>query len=121
MALAGLDTFAREALEKTAAPALPLRAYTGTYANEYVGAIEVVEQDGGLVLWMGSPQHSLPLSHFDRDIFTQVAFPEPPAPPAGVHFAIGPDGTARAVALDIFNDPISGTGQGTLTRVPPTR
>jgi CubicO group peptidase (beta-lactamase class C family) len=97
--------------------ALPLSAYVGTYTNDYAGPIEIVEQGGGLVLLLGPQRKPLPLRHFDRDIFTHEAAPEPPAPRAGVSFLVGPDGTAQSVLLDVFND----SGQGAFTRVPAAR
>jgi CubicO group peptidase (beta-lactamase class C family) len=98
-------------------PAMPLSAYVGTYTNDYFGAIEIVEQDGGLVLQMGPQKKPFPLRHFDRDIFTQEMFPEPPAPRSGVFFSVGADRTAQAVLLEAYND----DDQGTFTRVPPAR
>jgi hypothetical protein len=95
-------------------PALPASAYTGTYANDYLGTVEIVEREGGLVLLIGPQQRPYPLQHFDRDVFTQQAYSEPPAPRSGVTFSVGPDGTAQSVVLEYFND----AGQGTLTRVP---
>jgi CubicO group peptidase (beta-lactamase class C family) len=97
-------------------PALPLSAYAGTYSNDYFGAIEIVEQGGGLVLHMGPQQRPFPLRHFDRDIFTQEAMPEPPAPRAGVVFSVGPEGTAHTVVLEAYDDTA-----GTFARVPPAR
>lgn len=96
-------------------PALPLRAYTGVYANDYVGEVEVVEADGGLVLIMGPNDMRFPLRHFDRDIFTQESFPEPPAPRSGVSFIVGPEGTAQSVMIENFSE----LEQGVLRRVPP--
>ncbi len=47
-----------------------------------------------------------PLTHWNRDTFTYVPFPEPPAPAFGVTFLIGPDGTGMGVTLeDVAGDP----------------
>lgn len=98
-------------------PPLPLRAYAGAYANDYLGMVQIVERDGGLVLLIGPGPRPYPLRHFERDVFTQEAYPEPPRPRAGVTFSVGPDGVAQSVVLDYFND----AGQGSLTRVSPSR
>ena len=94
-------------------PALAPEAYTGAYANDYVGAASVTEQDGTLVLTVG-PQDArkYPLTHFDRDLFLYYPTPELPDLPASARFAIGPDGRATAVTAGSLDD----SGLGTLTR-----
>ncbi len=99
------------------APALPLRAYAGTYANDYFGPIEIIERDGGLVLLLGPQKLPFPLRHFDRDVFTQTAIPEQPDVRSGVLFSVGADQTALGVVLEIVND----AGQGAFSRVPSAR
>jgi CubicO group peptidase (beta-lactamase class C family) len=96
-----------------AAPPLPAAAYLGAYANDYFGTITIVEENGGLTLRIGPEQEAQPLTHFDRDIFTHIPAPEPPAPPFGVTFSIAPDQTAHQVVLEVYDD----AGQGTFTRV----
>jgi CubicO group peptidase (beta-lactamase class C family) len=98
----------------TAAPALPLSAYAGVYANDYLGEAVVEEGDGGLVLKLGPHGvTSRPLTHFDRDLFIYYPDAETPDMPSGVTFDIGPDQTATQVTLENLND----DGQGVLSRV----
>jgi CubicO group peptidase (beta-lactamase class C family) len=97
-----------------ASPPLALAAYAGTYANEYFGEAVVVEEDGGLRVGLGpGGQKSLPLTHFDRDMFVYFPADETPDVPFGVSFAIGPDGNAAAVTFSDLED----VGFGTFPRV----
>ena len=98
----------------TPSPALPLSAYAGTYANDYLGDAVVAEEDGGLVLKLGPDgAKSRPLTHFDRDLFIYYPTAEMPDMPFAVTFAIGPDQKASQVTIDDLND----DGQGVLARV----
>jgi CubicO group peptidase (beta-lactamase class C family) len=98
----------------TRSPALPLSAYAGTYANDYLGDAVVAEENGGLVLKLGPEgAKSRPLTHFDRDLFIYYPTPEMPDMPFAVTFAIGPDQKASQVTIDDVND----DGQGVLARV----
>ncbi len=96
-----------------AAPALPLSAYAGAYANDYLGRAVVAEEDGGLVLRLG-PQGETryPLTHFARDLFVYRPYDEMPGMPAAATFRVGPDGMAQALTLEDLDD----LGMGTLTR-----
>jgi len=97
-----------------ASPALPLAAYAGTYANDYLGQAVVSEADGTLEISLGPDGAlTLPLTHFDRDLFTYIPYEEMPETPAAVTFRIGPDGKAQDVTLEDLDD----LGMGTLTRV----
>ncbi|XWN29817.1 MAG: serine hydrolase [Devosia sp.] len=101
-------------------PALAPEAYTGTYENAYLGtAVVTASGDGsGLVLALGPDgNRKLPLTHFDRDQFTIVLYPETPDTPSGVSFRIGPEGGATAIQIDELAD----GGHGTLERVPANR
>jgi len=96
-----------------AAPALPLSAYSGTYANGYIGEAVVTEEGGGLVLSLGPDGvKRYPLTHFDRDGFTYVFSPELPELRSSAVFAIGPDGKAGQLVLDDF----AGSGAAVLPR-----
>ena len=96
------------------APALPLAAYAGTYANDYLGNAVVVEEDGGLALKLGpNGVKSRPLKHFDRDLFIYYPDDEMPDMPYAVTFTIGPDQKASQVTIDDLND----DGQGVLARL----
>jgi len=50
--------------------ALSLVAYVGTYANDYLGSVQVVERGGALELQVGPNKKPYTLKHFDRDLFT---------------------------------------------------
>ena len=51
----------------SASPALPLSAYAGTYANDYLGTVRVAAEVDGLVLYLGPDGHvRRKLRHFDR-------------------------------------------------------
>lgn len=94
------------------APALPLSAYVGTYANRYVGVATVSEAGGSLVLALGPDgAKTYPLRHFDRDTFVYVFSPELPELMSSAVFAIGPDQKAATLVLDDF-----GAGDAVLPR-----
>ncbi|MBB4017201.1 CubicO group peptidase (beta-lactamase class C family) [Chelatococcus caeni] len=94
-------------------PALPLSSYAGTYANPYVGRAVVAEKDGGLEIRLGPDGNRVvPLSHFDRDLFTYRPYAEMPAMLLAITFAIGPDGKAYEVEIEHLND----LGLGVLKR-----
>jgi CubicO group peptidase (beta-lactamase class C family) len=93
-------------------PALPFSAYTGTYANGYVGEAAVTEEGGELVLTLG-PEGAkrYPLRHFDRDTFVYAFSSEAPTVLSSAVFAIGSDQNAATLTLDDFS-----AGNGVLTR-----
>jgi hypothetical protein len=93
---------------------LPAARYAGPYHNDFVGDAVVAEENGTLVLKLGSKLRAFPLTHFDRDTFTYQPEGEMSAGLSGVTFRIGPDRVADAVTLENLNV----HGSGTLTRVP---
>lgn len=91
-------------------PPLSLRAYTGRYVNEYVGAVLFSTGQGSTGLTMtfpGSSNASVPVTHWSRDTFYIDQIRQDPA--AGISFAIGPNGTATSVTIDQFNN-VQGLG-----------
>jgi CubicO group peptidase (beta-lactamase class C family) len=94
-------------------PALPASAYTGVYANDYAGPVEISGEDGALELSMGPEPRVFALTPFERDVFTYHVDLEPPAPLTGATFVVGPDGTAHTLILDYF----AGNGQQYFPRV----
>jgi hypothetical protein len=52
------------------APAKPLDAYVGEYANDYWGPARIAERDGKLELTLGPAGQTFPLTHWDGDTFT---------------------------------------------------
>lgn len=99
-----------------AAPAPPLSAsaYVGTYANDYVGALEISGDDVELLMRIGPGQMTFPLRHRDRDLFLYEPAPELPGVMSGVTFVIGPDQTAWQVVVDGYEE----VGRGTFARAP---
>ena len=96
----------------TPAPPLPLSAYTGTYANDLYGTIEVTAADGGLLLRAGPNKMPFTMRHWDRDTFLFQPTGENAYGPSGMMFQIGPDGRASGVTIEYFDK----EGQGTFTR-----
>jgi hypothetical protein len=94
------------------AASLPLSAYTGTYANDLYGPIEVAATDGGLVLRAGPNKTPFAMRHWDRDTFLFQPTGENAYGPSGMMFQIGPDGRATGVTIEYFDI----HGQGTFAR-----
>lgn len=94
-----------------ATPALPAAAYAGRYHNAYVGeAIVEPGADGALTLVLGPEgRERLPLTHFDRDLFTYFPDAEMPDRPSAVRFAIGPDGRAETIRIESLDANALGT------------
>ena len=95
------------------APALPSAAYVGTYTSDYVGTIEISDQDGALTLQLGPAHKTFPIRHWDRDMFLYEPDAELPGVVSGVTFGIGAAHHAQQVVLENFNN----DEQGTFTRV----
>lgn len=93
-----------ESAPASPAPALPASAYTGVFANDYVGTVEISSQVGALELRVGPVPQVYALTHFERDTVTYHVDLEPPAPLTGATFVIGPDGLAHALILEYFAD-----------------
>jgi CubicO group peptidase (beta-lactamase class C family) len=96
--------------EKT--PALGNSAYLGKYQNDFFGPIEIRETDGSLCVCLGPKQMSMPLEHFDGNVFFYQPVGEMSGGLSGVTFTIGPGEKAVKVVienLDVY-------GQGTFTR-----
>lgn len=94
------------------APAPPAAALTGTYANEYYGPAEVVANGGQLWLVLGPRGQQYPLTHWDGPLFSYWPGGESTPWISAVTFALGPDGTATAMTVEILD----GNGLGTFTR-----
>jgi CubicO group peptidase (beta-lactamase class C family) len=97
-----------------ATASLALAAYTGRYANAYVGQAVVTEANGILTLSVGpGGARAYPMRHFDRDLF--ICFPdaETPDEPSSIRFTVGSDGKATAMTVESLNT----NGLGTLERL----
>ncbi|MDT5328315.1 MAG: hypothetical protein QOF25_5467 [Mycobacterium sp.] len=64
------------------APAAPLASFVGSYANDFWGPARVSEEDGELTLALG-PKFTVPLKHWDGNVFT-FSFVTENAPPGTV-------------------------------------
>jgi CubicO group peptidase (beta-lactamase class C family) len=99
---AGFTSGAAQYAQPPATPsaALPNASYVGTYTNDYVGDIEVTEENGALTLLLGPQKQAFPLTHYDRDVFLYHPAPEWPDLPGGAIFTVGADQQATRVVLD---------------------
>jgi Domain of unknown function (DUF3471) len=117
------DTFLRPAQEREAeyahppypaVPPLPFSAYTGTFRNDYLGEVEVInEQSGGLTVLLGPRRMPFPLRHWNSNEFLSFPTPEAPRCPDPITFRMDSNGKAAQVAIDGLN----GGGMGTAIRV----
>ena len=87
------------------APAKPLSAYVGRYANDYWGPATVVERGGTLQLALGPGPTTFDLAHWDGDIFT-FALRNENAEPGTVSTATFAGNT---VVLEYFDENSLGT------------
>jgi CubicO group peptidase (beta-lactamase class C family) len=94
--------------------ARPAGAYTGTYANAYVGPIAVVRRGDGLALQLGPRLQAFPLTPVSGDSFRYQPSGENAFGPSAVTFTVGADGRATAVRIDNLN--LNGQGLGVLQR-----
>ncbi len=93
-------------------PPLALSAYTGKYANQFFGEIEIAENGGKLVMRAGPKPLEFPLTHWDRDQFIYQPTGEMASGLSGVSFTIEPNGEAGRVLVEYWNI----NGQGTFER-----
>ena len=87
------------------APARPLQAYAGRYANDYFGPAVVTDDGGTLTVALGARPHTFGLTHWDGDVFTFAPGSEN-APPGSVSAATFGAGTLR---LELFDAGSLGT------------
>ncbi len=93
------------------APPAPFTAYVAPYENDFFGKIDVVNQNGGLVLRMGPDMHTFPMRHWDRDVFLFQPTGENAYGLSAVTFTIGANGRASSVTIENLNIHGSGTFQ----------
>lgn len=106
--------FAGQPLPGNPAPPLPPHAYIGTYANDYYGSAEIQQQGTQLVLVMGPSKNTIPLQHWDGNVFVFEPGGEmaTPGSRSAVTFTTGPDGMAQSLTIEMYEE----TGFGTLVR-----
>jgi len=95
-------------------PALSNTVYVGTYENDFYGHLEIVAQDGKLVMKQGPKKLAYPLSHYDHDTFYYETSAENAVGLSGVTFIIEGDGKASRVMVENLNK----DGLGTFARLP---
>ena len=86
--------------------------YAGDYTNSYFGELVVSVEADALVLHLGPKQTAFPMRHFDHDVFVYQPVGENAAGESAVSFAIGADGLASCVTVEILDI----NRQGTFTR-----
>lgn len=97
------------------APPLDLEAYAGGFTNEYYGDITVVAGDDALVMHFGPAQTPFPMRHYAHDVFLYQPVGENAAGESAVTFAVGADGLASDVTIEILDL----SHQGTFNRLDP--
>jgi CubicO group peptidase (beta-lactamase class C family) len=95
-------------------PALPNAVYVGLYENDFYGHLEIVAQDGKLVMKQGPKQSTYPLSPYDHDTFYYDTAGEMAVGLSGVTFISEAGGKASRVVIENLNK----DGLGTFVRVP---
>lgn len=94
------------------APAEESSAYTGTYANDYYGAMTVGAQGDELTMRLGPRKQRFALRHYDGDTFSYRTIGENAVGLSGVTFTVGSDGRADRVRVENLD----ANGLGTFTR-----
>ncbi|MEO6913347.1 MAG: serine hydrolase, partial [Candidatus Baltobacteraceae bacterium] len=95
------------------APALPITAYTGTYANAYYGNATVAAKNGHLSLLLGPHKKAFELTHWDANTFSYFPSGENAVGISAVTFTTGA-GETHPVRLVIEN--LNEHKLGTFTR-----
>lgn len=81
-------------------PAHTLEVYTGSYTNEFFGAIEIVNQKGQLEIVQGPAKHKFTLKHYDGDLFFYETEGENKVGLSGVRFSMDTNGKATNVWVE---------------------
>lgn len=110
--MAGMTETRYDSAPSSPAPAADKASYVGDYANDYIGDVSIIEQDGGLALVMGPGDLIFPLTHFNRDTFSYETPGENSSGRNGVVFTMGPDGKATDLTIAAFEE----TGFGLVPR-----
>ena len=85
-----------------AAPAAPLSDYVGSYRNGFLGLVDVVEENGQLVVVLGPDGLRFTLEHYDGDVFSWQFTGENAGARSVVEFEPSAEGPASAVTLETF-------------------
>jgi len=84
--------------------ALPLKVYTGTFANDYLGGVEISQRGNKLVLSMSPQGRELPLEHWSGNVFVFEPGGEMASPGSrsSVTFFGEQDGTIHGLDIEIY-------------------
>ncbi len=96
-------------------PALDLEAYAGTFTNDYYGDAGITVDGDALVIHLGPDQTPFAMRHFNHDVFLFQPVGENAGGESAVSFAVGADGLAGNVTVEILDS----SGQGTFLRAIP--
>ena len=98
-----------------AIPSLPQKNYVGTYTNDFIGSIEIVNQAGKLLMTQGPlKNHIYPLTHYNGNLFFYETRGENEVGLSGVGFNVDKNGKATTLWVENLDT----YGMGTLTRHP---
>jgi hypothetical protein len=81
-------------------PAHALDVYAGTYVNDFVGPIEIVNQSGKLEMTQGLAKHKFTLNHYDGDLFFYATEGENTVGLSGVRFSLDKNGKAGNIWIE---------------------
>jgi CubicO group peptidase (beta-lactamase class C family) len=82
------------------ASAHALDVYTGSYANDFIGPIEIANQNGQLEMTQGPAKHKFTLQHYDGDLFFYATEAENNVDLSGVRFSFDTNGKATNVWVE---------------------
>jgi len=82
------------------ASAHALDVYAGIYANDFVGSIKIINQNGQLEMTQGSAKHKFTLKHYDGDLFFYATEAENNVDLSGVRFSFDANGKATNVWIE---------------------
>ncbi|MDF2620733.1 MAG: serine hydrolase [Xanthobacteraceae bacterium] len=87
------------------APARPLADYVGTYDSPYFGPARISQGENGLVLTLGPAAITMPMTHWDGDVFSIAPRSEnaPYGSLSSVRFE-GLGGALKSMRIDYLND-----------------
>jgi hypothetical protein len=98
-----------------AIPSLSQKNYAGTYTNDFIGSIEIVNQAGKLLMTQGPlKNHIYPLTHYNGNLFFYETRGENEVGLSGVRFNVDKNGKATTLWVENLDT----YGMGTLTRHP---
>jgi hypothetical protein len=80
-------------------PSADRTGYLGSYANDYFGVVEIIEQGDGLAMVIGPKPKTFPLTHYDGDTFTWETIGENAIGLSSVTFSLDQDRKAASMVV----------------------